>query len=719
MAASAPIAPVAAQSIEASSARRGASHGPGHAGPGGQGVSLPLNRIAWQDLAVPLAVLGIVLAMIVPLPSFVLDGLIAINITVSVIVLLVGMYISRPVEFSVFPTTLLLLTLFRLALNISSSRLILLQGNTGTAAAGHVIEAFGSFVVGGNFIIGTVIFLVLIAIQYVVINHGAVRISEVTARFTLDALPGKQMSIDSDLNAGLIDESEARSRRKQLAAEAEFYGAMDGATRFTQRDAVASILITAINIIAGFLIGVLQHGMDLKRALTTYTVLTIGDGLVTVIPALMISISGGLIVTRASSEGKLASDFRKQVLGNPQPLMLAAGVLFAMSLFPGLPTLTFVLLGSGVGAAAWRMRQKAVTAEKMAAASLPPPVREKENLDTVLRVEPLAVEVGLGLVKLVEGAHNSPLLRRIAAIRRQLATELGYLLPPVRLTDNLSLRVGEYVIQLKGVEVARFEIPPGCEMAIHSGPQAPPPKDGTPTREPAFGLPAFWIPQASVEAARSAGYTVVDAVSVLGTHLSEVTRRYAHELFSRQDAKKLLDRVTEENPRVVEDLVPKLLPLSLVQKILQNLLRERVSIRDAVTILEALGEGGQVTKNAVLLTEYVRQAIRRMVVRPHLNPAGELAAYFLDPSLEQLLESSIEHGEHASHLNLPPQRLRETIDKVARKVGAPEAPVALLISSPARFFLRQMIESTLPNVHVLAHGEVPAGVKVISLGQIQ
>jgi flagellar biosynthesis protein FlhA len=718
--ASTPIAPVAAQALESPSARRGAASGPAHAGRVAKApVGLTLNGIRWQDMAVPLAVLGIVLAMIVPLPSFLLDGLIALNITVSVIVLLVGMYISRPVEFSVFPTTLLLLTLFRLALNISSSRLILLNGNTGTAAAGHVIEAFGSFVVGGNFIIGAVIFLVLIAIQYVVINHGAVRISEVTARFTLDALPGKQMSIDSDLNAGLIDEAEARARRKGLAAEAEFYGAMDGATRFTQRDAIASILITAINIIAGFLIGVLQHGMDLRRALTTYTVLTIGDGLVTVIPALMISISGGLIVTRASSEGKLATDFGRQVLSNPQPLMLTAGVLFAMALFPGLPAITFLVLGSGVGFAAWRLRQKAATAEKMAAAAVPPPVREKENLDAVLRVEPLSVEVGLGLVKLVEGGHNSPLLRRIGAIRRQLATELGYLLPPVRLTDNLSLRVGEYVIQLKGVEVARFEIPPGSEMAIHSGTHAAPLPNGTPAREPAFGLPAFWIPSGSVEAARGAGYTVVDAVSVLGTHLSEVSRRYAHELFSRQDAKKVLDRVSEENPRLVEDLVPKLLPLSLVQKVFQNLLRERVSIRDGVTILEALGEGGQVTKNAVLLTEYVRQSIRRMVVRPYLNPSGELPAYFLDPSLEQALESSLEHGEHASHLNLPPQRLRHIIEQVTRKIGMPEAPVAILTSSPARFFLRQMIESNLPNAQVLAHGEVPPGVKVVSLGLVQ
>ncbi|MCL5745031.1 MAG: flagellar biosynthesis protein FlhA, partial [Acidobacteria bacterium] len=404
---------------------------------------LPLAAVA--EMAVPIAVLAIVIALITPIPGILLDLLIVTDIMMSVIVMMVSMYIRRPVEFSIFPTTLLLLTLFRLALNVSSSRLILLNGNSGTSAAGDVIEAFGNFVVGGNYIIGAVIFLVLIAIQYVVINHGAVRISEVTARFTLDALPGKQMSIDSDLNAGLIDEAEARERRKMLASEAEFYGAMDGASRFTQRDAVASVLITSINIVAGFLIGIFQHGMDLRRAIETYTVLTIGDGLVTVIPALMISVSGGLIVTRATSDSRLGADVRKQVFGNSQPLLLASGVLVALALFPGLPKIPFLVLGAGLGTSAWKMRQREGAASASAApAARPEPARE--NLDSLLHVEPLAVEVGLSLVKLVEGAQDSPLLRRIAGIRRQLAAELGYLLPPVRVTDNLSLRAGEYVI---------------------------------------------------------------------------------------------------------------------------------------------------------------------------------------------------------------------------------------------------------------------------------
>lgn len=674
-------------------------------------VAAPLSA-KWREFAIPIAILGIVLAMITPLPPFLLDILISANITLSVIVLMVALYITKPVEFNVFPTTLLLMTLFRLALNISSARLILLNGNTGTAAAGEVIQAFGAFVVGGNYVIGVVIFLVLIAIQYVVINHGAVRISEVTARFTLDAMPGKQMSIDSDLNAGLIDEHEARLRRRTLASEAEFYGAMDGASRFTQRDAVASIIITVINILAGFLIGVLQHGLELKRALETYTVLTIGDGLVTVIPALMISISGGLIVTRASSDTNLGLDLQKQIFSNSQPLFLASGILIAMAAFPGLPKIPFLVLGTGVGITAWRLRQKTVTAEKVKPTQSPP---ARENLESLLRIEPLSVEVGLGLVNLVEGGQNSPLLKRIASIRKQLVTELGYILPPVRVTDNLTLKAREYVISLKGVEVARYELAHGCELAIHSDEKGQK-IDGIPTREPAFGIPAIWISPDRIEEARRAGYTVVDTISILGTHLGEIVRRYAHELFSRQDAKKVLDRVNEENPKVVEDLVPKLLSLAAVQKVFQNLLRERVSIRDAVSILEALGEAAPITKNTVLLTEYVRQAIRRQVVKPFLEASGDLSAYILDPTLEQSIESAVEHTENSSHVNLPPQRIREIQDRLKKCCNPQDAPGLLVTGSTARFFVRQIMESITPNLSVLSHNEIPPGNKVVCLG---
>jgi flagellar biosynthesis protein FlhA len=674
------------------------------------------RALPWGEMVVPIAVLGIVLAMIVPLPSFLLDLLIAVNITVSVVVLLVGMSITRPVDFSVFPTTLLLLTLFRLALNISSSRLILLEGNLGTAAAGHVIEAFGSFVVGGNYIIGAVIFLVLIAIQYVVINHGAVRISEVTARFTLDALPGKQMSIDSDLNAGLIDEAEARRRRRDLAAEAEFYGAMDGASRFTQRDAVASILITGINIVAGFLIGVLQYGMDLRRAIETYTVLTIGDGLVTVIPALMISISGGLIVTRASSDARLGIDFRRQLLSDPQPLWMASGVLTLLALFPGLPAIPFLALaGLLLFGGRALLRAEPDAAQERSAEQAGP--AERDNVDALLRVEPLAVEVGLGLVRLVDGAQNSPLLRRIGGIRKQLASELGFLLPPVRLADNLGLKAGEYTIALKGVEVARFDMPPGSDLVIDAAGSGPPPQ-GTPTQEPAFGLRAWWIPSSTSEQARAAGFTVVDPVSVLGTHLSELARRHAPELFSRQDAKRLVDRVAEQNAKLAEDVIPKLVSLALLHRVVQNLLREQVSVRDGVTLIEALGEAAAVTRNAVLLTEFVRQSLRRTVVRPYLDHQSHLAAYFLDPSLERNIEAAIEHGEHTSQLQMPPQQIRELVDSVGRAIGTPDGRAVILTASPVRYFVRQMIESGLRGVAVISHSEVPDEIRVVSRGVI-
>jgi flagellar biosynthesis protein FlhA len=668
---------------------------------------------SWSEFAVPVAVIAIIIALIMPLPGFLLDFLIVVDIMLSVIVMMVSVYIRRPVDFSVFPTVLLLLTLYRLALNISSARLILLNGNTGTSAAGHVIEAFGNFVVGGNYIIGTVIFLVLIAIQYVVINHGAVRISEVTARFTLDALPGKQMSIDADLNSGLIDETEARARRKQLAAEAEFYGAMDGASRFTQRDAVASILITGINIIAGFLIGVLQHGMELRHALETYSVLTIGDGLVTVIPALMISVSGGLIVTRTGSEDSLGMEVHKQLLKTAQPLLLAGGLLTVLAALPGLPTLPFLLVGGSLGTVGWRMRRKSDGKSAVSKAAAKP----KENLEDLLRVETLTLEVGLGLVHLVERGSESPLLQRVLAVRKQLAKQIGYLMPPVKVKDNIGLRSREYVIQMRGNEIGRFELLQGYELTIPSG---TPDKSlqGKPTHDPAFGLPALWVRQDQADRARSSGYTVVDAVSVIGTHLAELAKRHAYELFSRQDAKSLCDRVAHDNPKVVEDLVPKLLPLATVQRVIQNLLRERVPIRDSVSILEALGEGAQSSKNPVLLTEYVRQSIRRGIVQPLVNAQGELSAYLLDPTIERSVESSIEHGELNSNLSMPPETVREILARFGRKIDAAESAV-VVASAGSRHFVRQILETALPNVTVLSHNEIPSEVKVRSRGLIE
>lgn len=668
------------------------------------------------ELAIPAAVLSIVLALIIPLPSVLLDFLVVIDIMLSLIVMMVSLQIKRPVEFNAFPTLLLLLTLFRLALNVSSSRLILLNGNSGTAAAGHVIEAFGNFVVGGNYVIGAVVFLILCGIQYIVINHGAVRISEVTARFTLDAMPGKQMAIDADLNAGLIDEATAKQRRKELSAEAEFYGSMDGASRFTQRDAIASLLITAINILAGFLIGVLQYGMPLAKALQTYTVLTIGDGLVTVIPALMISVAGGLIITRANSDSALGTDVNRQLFGDHRPLLVAGSAMTLLAFIPGLPAIPFLMLGGAVTAYAWNERRRVSdeTVEKSTQALVAP---TPEPVEDLLRVEMIAIEVGVGLVSFVDGGARSPLMQRIAGIRRQLASQLGFVLPSVRVTDNLSLRSREYVILLRGAEIARFELAKGQQLAIPTGKQ-PAPASGKPAYDPAFGLSAYWIPAGEADTVRAAGFTVVDDVSILSTHFAEIVRRYAHEIFSRQDAKTFCDRVAAQSPKLVEDVVPKLLPLSSVQRVLQNLLRERVSIRDGSSIVEALGEAGTITKNPVLLTEYVRQAIRRTLVKSFVSPKQELHAYYIDPAMEQRIEGALEHAETNTILTLAPSVLQDIVARVARKIEKPATSVIAITSVTARHHLRQVLETEWPHLVVLSHNEVPPEVKVRTLGTI-
>jgi flagellar biosynthesis protein FlhA len=478
---------------------------------------------------------------------------------------------------------------------------------------------------------------------------------------------------------------------------------------------VAAIIIPANNIIAGFLIGVFQHGMDLRRAIETYTVLTIGDGLVTVIPALMISISGALIVTRSGSDEKLGADFAKQLFGSHQPLLLASGVLIVLAAFPGMPAVPFLLMGSGLGTVGWTMRKKKAVGDRAASAK---PAAAKENLESLLRVEPIAVEMGIGLVKYVGGGQDSPLIKRVAGIRRQLASDMGFLLGPVRLVDNIALKPNEYSISLKGAAIARYELPPGCELAIPVG-KSEPPAGGKQTRDPAFGMIGWWLPSDQAERARRTGFTVVDPVSVMGTHLAELIRRYAHELFSRQDAKRLLDRVTVENPKVVEDLVPKLLSLASMQRVLQNLLRERVSIRDAVSILESLGEAAGTTRNTILLTEYVRQSIRRTLVKPYLNAAGDLPAFLLDPALEQIVEAAVEHGEQNSHLTLSPPAIRDVLHRIGLKVGTPDAPVAILASSGSRHFLRQLVEPTMRNLYFLSHNEIPMETKILSLGVIQ
>ncbi len=665
----------------------------------------------------PIAAVALIFVMLVPLPGILLDILLALSITAAVLVLLSAIQILRPSQFSVFPSLLLLLTLFRLSLNLASSRRILLHGNEGVSAAGRVIEAFGSFVVGGNYVVGFVIFIALIAIQYIVVAHGAVRTAEVTARFTLDAMPGKQMAIDADLNAGLINEAQARARREQVAHDAEFYGAMDGAARFNQRDAIATILITAINIIAGFLIGVFQLDIPFREALKTYTVLTVGDGLVTMIPSLLVSMAGGMVVTRASSDSTLSADVGRQLLAR-RPLMIASAVMLSLAAIPGLPKFSFLLLAAGTGFLAWRSPKRAAetpgtpAAEKKAA---------KESVEDLLKLDELSLEVGYGLVPLVDQNQGGQLLARVKALRQNLAQQLGFIVPPVHITDNVRLKPREYVVSLRGVEVSRWEMHQDNLMAISSE-GSPRPLAGTPTKEPAFGVAAMWIPPALQNQALAAGYAVVDQTSVLATHLAEVVKQHAHELLSRQEVKRLLDRLAESHPKLVEELVPKVLSLGEVQKVLQQLLREQVSIRDLPAILETLIDVAPGTKNPVNLIEAVRQSLGRALVRPLLSEGGGLRVVVLDHALEEELGRAFAGAvaPSASGALQPPfaRRILEGMRQLAGDQVAVASPV-LLCPTPARYHLKRLLEPFLPKVVVLSPLEVPPIVEVQSIGVLR
>ena len=680
-------------------------------------VALP--RAPLMEWVVPVAAVGLIFVMLVPLPSFLLDILLAASLTASILVLLSAMHILRPAQFSVFPSLLLLLTLFRLSLNLASSRRILLHGNEGAAAAGNVIQAFGQFVVGGNYVVGFVLFLALIAIQYLVVSHGAVRTAEVTARFTLDALPGKQMAIDADLNAGLIDESQARARREQISHEAEFYGAMDGAARFNQRDALATVLITGINIIAGFLIGVFQLGIPFREALKTYTVLTVGDGLVTMIPSLLVSMAGGIVVTRASSGSTLSTDLGKQLLSGRRPLFIASGIMLALALIPGLPKFSFLLLAALVGTLAWR------TSPASPQDAEPEKGKEKEkkteSVEDLLKLDELGLEVGYALVPLVDQGRGGQMLPRVKALRGNLAQQLGFILPPVHITDNARLTPREYVIYLRGVEVARWELHDNDLLAISSD-ATPVPVPGTQTREPAFGVAATWIVPALQNEALAKGYAVVDQTSVLATHLAEVIKRYSFELLTRHETKRLLDRLAETQPKLIEELTPKLLRLGEVQKVLQQLLREQVSIRDLSTILEALIDCAAASKNPVLLVEAARQALSRALVRPLLTPEGNLRVLALDRSLEEELNRAFnpQAAGPAPSNALQPPLARRLLDALRRIVGeqADMVNAVILCPTPARFHLKRLLEPFLPKMVVLSPGEIPPAVPVQTLATL-
>jgi flagellar biosynthesis protein FlhA len=674
-----------------------------------------------SEWIVPIAAVGLVFVMLVPLPPLLLDLLLATSITASVLVLLSAINILRPAQFSVFPSLLLLLTLFRLSLNLASSRRILLHGNEGAGAAGSVIEAFGQFVVGGNYVVGFVLFIALIAIQFLVVSHGAVRTAEVTARFTLDALPGKQMAIDADLNAGLLDEAQARGRREQIAREAEFYGAMDGAARFNQRDSLATILITVINIVAGFLIGVFQLDIPFREALKTYTVLTVGDGLVTMIPSLLVSMAGGMVLTRASSPTSLAADLSSQVFGRRRPLWIASGVMLALAAIPGLPKFSFLVVAGISALLAWRSK------EPDRAGAAPPDgakndaaVATQEPLEALLKLDELSLEMGYALVPLVDAQQGGQLLDRIRALRRNLALHLGFLVPPVHITDNLRLKPREYVISLRGIEVARWEMREGQALAISSE-VAPPPLPGTPTQEPAFGVSALWIDLGLQNQALASGYAVVDPTSILATHLAEVIKQNAHELLTRQETKRLLDRLADTHPKLGEELVPKLLSLGEVQKVLQQLLREQVAIRDLPTILEALLDAAAANRHPVLLVEAARQTLARALVKPLLSEDGDLRVLTLEPSLEEeLVRAYAGQGSGAPGAGLQPSFLQRVLEGLRRLGGdqvALTTPV-LLCSTPARFHLRRLLEPFLPRIVVLSPSEIPPRVHVQTLGTV-
>jgi flagellar biosynthesis protein FlhA len=680
------------------------------------------------EWVVPVAAVSMVFVMLVPLPSFVLDLLLTVSITASVLVLLTAVQVLKPVEFSVFPSLLLLLTMLRLSLDLASTRRILLHGNEGASAAGHVIEAFGQFVVGGNYVVGFVLFLALIAIQYLVISHGAVRTAEVTARFTLDAMPGKQMAIDADLNAGLITEQQARKRRESVSREAEFCGAMDGAARFSQRDSLATILIMAINIIAGFLIGVFQQGIPFQEALKTYTILTVGDGLVSILPSLLVSVAGGIVVTRAASKESLGVNVRKQILSSPRLLWIGGGVLAALGLIPGLPKFAFFSVAGGLMFAAYKIKHEKAPEdlELLESAAAAPgkggaPAVAAEAMDAVLKLDELMLEVGVGLVPLVDAKQGGQLLARVKALRKSLAQQLGFLVPSIHITDNLSLREGEYVVYIRGTEIARWELRRGLMLAISSEagyPNLP----GEETREPAFDVAAKWISKDLQAQAIASGYAVADLTSVLAAHLTEIIKRNAYELLSRHETKRLIDRLTDSHPKLVEELVPKLMSLGEVQKVLQQLLREQVSIRDLGTILEALVDTAATNKNSVALVEAARQALGRALIRPLLDGKGELRVVTLDSTIEdECMRAANMQGGPLPSTGLQISVARRVLDSLRGSFGdqVGEAPPVLLCSSPGRFYLRRLLEPFLPKIVVISPSEIPAMTLVQSVGIVR
>ncbi len=675
-------------------------------------VALAWNSATWQKLAAPALVIIVLAMMILPLPPFLLDILFTFNIALSMIVLLIGLYTLKPLEFSVFPTVLLVTTLLRLSLNVASTRIVLLEGHTGPDAAGKVIEAFGHFLVGGNYAVGLIVFIILVVINFVVITKGAGRIAEVSARFTLDAMPGKQMAIDADLNAGLIGEDEARRRRAEIAQEADFYGAMDGASKFVRGDAIAGIIIMLLNIIGGLIIGVVQHDMALADAASTYTLLTIGDGLVAQIPALIISTAAGVVVSRVSSEQDLNQQMLGQVFDKPQAVFLTAGILALLGIMPGMPHVAFLLMAASLTGLGYWLMQRQKAAAQPAETETPPTAEEpiEVSWQDVTPVDRLGLEVGYRLVPLVDRAQNGELLRRIRGIRKKIAQDLGFLVPPVHIRDNLQLKPGAYRITLKGVAVGEGEVVIGKYLAINPG-RVMGTIQGQNAVDPAYGLPALWIDANQREQAQTYGYTVVDASTVVATHLSKIINDYAPELLGREETQQLLEHVAKQYPKLVDDLVPKLLPLSTVQKVLQSLLEERVHLRDMRTILETLAEHASRTQDAEELTSAVRTALGRAIIAEIFGGAHELQVMALEPRLEQILTQAVA-GRSGDSMGLEPglaERLVRETQNAAETFAKNGLPSVLLVSQPIRTVLSRFLRRVVPDLKVISHAEIPDG----------
>ena len=673
-----------------------------------------------QEYLVGLGVVTVLAVMVMPIPPFLLDLFLSFSITFALIILLVSVFMRGPLDFSVFPSLLLIVTLIRLSLNVASTRIILLHGSEGTSAAGQVIESFGSFVVGGNFVVGTVIFIILVMINFIVITKGSVRTSEVAARFTLDAIPGKQMSIDADLNAGLINENQARKRRQMLEQEADFYGSMDGAIRFVRGDAIAGILITVVNILGGFGIGVFQQDMEIGEAAQVYTLLTIGDGLVSQLPALVVSTAAGLVVTRATTDKNLPHQLISQLVNQPHAFLIASAILFFFGIIPGLPHFPFFLMSIIAGTIGFNKfkdtSKKALidSRKKEEDAKAPTP----ERVESILPLDIMELEVGYELIPLVDADSNGELLDRIKSVRRQFALEMGFIVPPLHIRDNLQLKSSEYGILIKGVEVSRGSIMTGRLLAMNPG-TIEKEIDGIQTTEPTFGLPAVWITTSDKQKAQMAGYTVVDPSTVITTHIKETIKRHASELLGRQETQALIDKFKESNPKVIEELIPDVLSLGKVQKVLQNLLKEQISIRDLRTILEQLADYGPSSKDTDILTEYVRQAMARPITKQFQSADGSLSVMTLDRGVEELIQSSIQRTEVASFLALEPTvaekllvKLQEAVEAMSPQI---ETSPVLLASPGIRHHLRKFIERFIPDLAVLSHSEIIPSVQIKTL----